>query len=155
EPKLLSMIDLDALPIDITSHVINFRNFLNSSWPWLDALIESHDWEDDGDFTFDWIQANWEFLVERELLGKGRYLLPLEWNNRVTFPNASAQYKIVCEFKDKVDLIDKVRKTANFNGEELLIFGFRTPAGIYPPFDYAQVGTHDRKKIYNLPTNCC
>jgi len=33
--------------------------------------METHDWDEDGDFTFDWIQANWEFLVERELLGKG------------------------------------------------------------------------------------
>ncbi len=93
------MIDLDVLPIDITSHILNFRNFLNSSWAWLDALMEAHDWDEDGDFTLDWIQTNWEFLVERELLGKDRYLLPLEWNNRITFPDGCAKYKIVCEFK--------------------------------------------------------
>lgn len=149
------MIDLNTLPIDITSHILNFRNFLNSAWPCLDALMESHDWDDDGYFTFNWMQANWEFLVERELLGKGRYLLPLEWNNRITFPSGGAQYKIVCEFKDKRELKDLILKTSNFNGEELLIIGFYTSAGIYPPFDQVEVRTHDNKKVYVVPITSC
>jgi hypothetical protein len=90
------MIDLNTLPIEITSHILNFRNFLNSSWPLLDALMEVHDWDEDGNFTLDWIQANWEFLIERELLGEGRYLLPIERNNRITFLDGCVKYEIVC-----------------------------------------------------------
>lgn len=149
------MIDLSTLPMDITSHILNFRDFLNSAWPWLDTLMEAHDWDEDGSFTLNWIQVNWEFLVERELLGKDSYLLPLEWNNRITFPERGAQYKVICEFNNEIDLIDQVLKTANFNGEELLIFGFRTPRGIYPPFDYVEVRTREKKKVYVVPISCC
>ncbi len=39
--------------------------------------MENHDWEEDGNFIDDWIQMNWEFLIEREILGKGKYLAPL------------------------------------------------------------------------------
>lgn len=104
------MIDLSALPIDITSHILNFRNFLNSSWPWLDALMEVHDWDEDGDFTLDWLQVNWEFLVERELLGKDKHLLPLGWNNRITYSDRRAKYKIVCKFQDNIELRDWIQK---------------------------------------------
>ncbi len=36
--------------------------------------MEGHDWDCDGGLQVDWIQANWELLVERELLVPVRYL---------------------------------------------------------------------------------
>ena len=69
------MIDICAIPVDITEHIIKFRNFLTHSWKDLDDIMEFHDWDDDGNFIDDWIQNCWEFLIERELLGKNNLIL--------------------------------------------------------------------------------
>ena len=58
----------------LTKQIELFRQFLVSGWPNLDALMEHHDRNNDMAFSDDWIQTNWEFLVERELLGNGRYV---------------------------------------------------------------------------------
>ncbi|GEM_PF-5106923 len=63
--------------------------------------------------------------------------------------------KLYANLKNKVELKDQILKTANFNGEELLIFGFCTPVGIYPPFDHVEIRTHDKKKVYVVPISCC
>ncbi len=81
------MIDLDELPLDVTDQILKFRDFFIICWPQLDKFILEHDWDDDVDFIDDWIQVNWEFLVERELLGKEGYLLPLNLGSRITQPD--------------------------------------------------------------------
>lgn len=153
------MIDLTTTPIDITDYIISFRNFLNSSWPYLDALMENHDWDKDGNFIDDWVQANWELLIEREILGKDKYLLPLEWNNRMFFSTKYAKYKIVCKITGDVELKDWILKSNNYEGEELLIFGFRSSKGVsyglYPPFDFVEVRSCEKTKVYIIPLNCC
>ncbi len=64
------MIDLIQLPVDITQHVEKFRGFLNISWDHvIYNIMEDHDWDEDGDLIDDWMQVNWELLVEREILG--------------------------------------------------------------------------------------
>ena len=149
------MIDLVNFPIDITYQVRHFRDFLVSAWPYLDQMMNNHDWEDDGWFSDDWIQVNWEFLIERELLGISRYLAPLSRNQRITFPEVSATYKIVCDVNKIVELRDWPKKRLNYEGEELFICGFRTRRSIsfrlYPPFDFIEVRTLDRKKCISFP----
>ena len=56
--------------VNITEQICLFRNFLVSAWPYLDLMMKNHDWDNDGRFVGEWIQVNWELLVERELLGK-------------------------------------------------------------------------------------
>ncbi|MDB6081207.1 MAG: hypothetical protein JWO53_479, partial [Chlamydiia bacterium] len=68
------MIDLERLPVDVTDHLTKFRDFLCICWPSIDSLMSDHDWHDDGDFIDDWLGANWELFVERELLGKNGFL---------------------------------------------------------------------------------
>ena len=153
------MIDTTILPLDITQHIRTFRNFLNAAWPNLDALMEAHDWDEDGGFTVDWIQVNWELLVERELLGKENFLAPLEWNNRITFPEKHAKYKVICKIPDGLEIKDWILKSNNYEGEELLISGFCTPRGIsyglYPPFDFVELCSPNKKKIYIIPIDSC
>ncbi len=149
------MIDLETVPLDVTSHIIKFRDFLISCWPKLEELMEEHDWDDDGNFIIDWLQANWEFLVERELLGKGNYLPLFTWGGRKTSSEKAANYKIVCQIDNKDCLIDKFTKTRNFANEELYISVFLTPMGTsywwHPPFDYVNLRTLDQKKLYTVP----
>lgn len=105
------MIDLVNFPIDITYQVRHFRDFLVSAWPYLDQMMNNHDWEDDGWFSDEWIQANWEFLIERELLGNRGSLDPLDGSDRITFPELSATYKVVCDVTKGVELRDWIKKS--------------------------------------------
>ena len=59
------------------AHVLSkFRDFLNASWPVINELLQSHDWDDDPYFLEDWIDENWKQLVARQLLGKNADLQP-------------------------------------------------------------------------------
>ena len=153
------MIEISNLPLDITNHIIKFRNFLNASWPCLDELMDNHEWDDDGGFIDDWIQCNWEFLVERELLNKQGHLFPLEWNSRITEYRGQRLYQITCTIKKDIELIDWIKKINNYENEKLLLSGFRTKHetsfGLYPPFDYVEIRSKDKKKIYIIPFSSC
>jgi len=147
------------LPV-ITHQITHFRDFLVASWPVLDLMMKQHDWEDDGWFSDEWIQVNWEFLVERELLGGQGYLISLDDRKRITFPETSATYKVVCEVGVDVELRDRIKHSLNFEGEELLMSGFcsryeQTTFGLYPTFDFVYAKTSDRKKIYAVPLDSC
>ena len=60
--------------LNVTGQIYLFRDFLVSAWPHLDLMMNNHDWDTDEKFIGEWIQVNWEFLVERELLGKNGIL---------------------------------------------------------------------------------
>ena len=103
--------------------------------------------------------VNWEFLVERELLGKEHYLMPLEGNSRITSPTALSDYKVTCELITKTEMKDWILKSNNYEDEELLISGFCSVSGssygLYPPFDFVEINSIGRKKIHIIPINCC
>ena len=152
------MIDLTTLPIDITTHILSFMDFLNKANPCLNIIMENHFWEDDAVFWDDWMQMNWEFFVERELLGKDKYLFPISWS-RISFPEKQAQFKIVCETTEKPELNDRKRKY-NYQGEELFIFGFFTfrKDGCITtgsPLDYVHLCTYPKKTLYFVPVDSC
>ncbi len=88
------MIDLANLPFDITHQITHFRDFLVASWPFLDLMMKQHNWEEDGWFSDEWIQVNWEFLVERELLGSTKRLFPLGWSKRVTDQKSTVTHEV-------------------------------------------------------------
>jgi len=60
--------DVSNQPRDITEHIKNFREFLNASEPFVDLLMNNHDWDEDATLSIDWLEENWKLLVERELL---------------------------------------------------------------------------------------
>ncbi len=141
--------------INATSQILKFRNFLIHAWQDLDLLMENHDWDDDGRFTQEWIQVNWEFLVERELLRKGEFLTGYSnLNFRVTYPNAVPTYEVICKPKPNHSIVD------NDTGEVVpanikLIFSglvkkLNPGYGWYPPFDYVTAFTQDKKQMYRL-----
>lgn len=60
----------------VVAAIGGFRDFLNSTWPVIAAILEDHDWDDDAYFLEDWLDANWQLLVARQLLGKDGDLQP-------------------------------------------------------------------------------
>ncbi|WMX16234.1 hypothetical protein [Aureispira sp. CCB-E] len=83
-----------------------YRKFLNASWEAFEeqTLAFSHDTEEDQN---NWLQANWEILVESNVCDWDEYLE--EYGNgadcnvnsdRVTKPKAKATHSIICSSKD-------------------------------------------------------
>lgn len=60
----------------VTIAIEQFRGFLNSAWPALTEVLNKHDWDNDAYFLEDWLDANWNLLVSRQLLGKEGGLQP-------------------------------------------------------------------------------
>ena len=53
---------------EITHHIVTFRDFLVVAWPHLDKIIPNRHTQDGKRDVEEWMSANWEFLVERELI---------------------------------------------------------------------------------------
>ncbi len=127
--------------INVTPQIIKFRDFLVHSWNDLDLLMANHDWDDDVWFTDEWLQVNWEFLVERQLLHDSGFLKSYFFCNvRVTHPNTDATCEIICKPKNNEYLVDDATGY-NISSHVELCFGYFVNKmdkgyGIYPPFDF-------------------
>lgn len=47
--------------------IVNFQQFMLACWPQLTQVMQSLDWDNDPYFVDNWIQANWELMVEKQL----------------------------------------------------------------------------------------
>lgn len=145
--------------INVTDHIQKFRKFLLDCWADLDSLLENHDWDNDQYLTLEWIQSNWEFLVERQLLKKGSYLSCIGFSHqekRIMFPNVKVTHEIVCLSKRDDFFVDDESKIIIPRDCRLIFKGFLKKMdgsyGLYPPFDYAFVRAEgrDRKSYYTI-----
>nr|WP_068893114.1 hypothetical protein [Pedobacter panaciterrae] len=78
-----------------------FSDFLNSSWAIGNQLLIDRNYTSNEDSLNDWLQSNWEFLVERKILKINDHLEVYgdgaDFNgasSRITDPNAVANFKI-------------------------------------------------------------
>jgi len=78
-----------------------FSEFLNSTWTIVNQLLIDRNYTSNEDSINDWLQSNWEFLVERKILKLNDYLEVYgdgaDFNgasSRITDPNAVANFKI-------------------------------------------------------------
>ncbi len=118
--------------------------------------MKDHEWDDDMDFIDDWVQVNWELLVERELLRKGKYLtsLSLPLPSRVTNKKAYTEYSVYAQVFNE---IKDLKTGKNIPKNNLLrLSGFCSACkgggfGLYPPFDLANVVLDSTKEIYVVP----
>lgn len=140
--------------MNITLQISHFRNFLVTAWPQLDCLMDSHDWDSDGNFIDDWLQVNWELLVERELLGlKGGSIKSLSIPEyRLTLRPPGPIYAVHAIPKNGVPILcGKTDNPINFDsGVRLFSLVSRKFGGfgIYPPFDLAYLVKDSTKEIF-------
>lgn len=91
-------IDLDNPEGEITEHIRKFQKFLVVCDPYVKELMADHDWDEDPNFFRDWVQVNWEILVERELL-EGHYFLTSfsegYVESRFTHPEKTPDYAVI------------------------------------------------------------
>jgi hypothetical protein len=150
-------LDLTHLPIDVTDHILKFRAFLIAVWPSFDQFMMKHDWNDDGNFIDEWLEANWEFLVERELLGNQGLLTAFESPYRcktIRFMGEEPTYTISAK-SDEI-IFDLRRPNVIVPLEENLYFhGFRSMIkfGLYPPFEVVQLARKNSKETYWVPVD--
>ena len=145
--------------INVTTHILKFRKFLLDCWPDIDALMEDHDWHDDGYFIDEWLQSNWELLVERQLLKKAGHVNSFGiyyGRNRYAQKESTITHEIICRPKDNVSLIDEKSNEPIPRGTKLIFHIFlKKMGGLYPPFDSAGVYSKNGKNVdlYYVPVS--
>ncbi|MDB6081209.1 MAG: hypothetical protein JWO53_481 [Chlamydiia bacterium] len=150
------MIDLERLPVNVTEHITKFRDFLCICWPSIDSLMAGHDWHEDDNFIDDWLEANWELLVERELLRGEGFLKSFGMSpsaSRVISPNQKPTYAVYAKSNNL--LFDMRRTTLSLpTDQKLRLFSLGSSEryfGLYPPFDAAVVFADVSKKYFYTP----
>ncbi|HEY4832190.1 MAG TPA: hypothetical protein VIH61_06485, partial [Waddliaceae bacterium] len=118
---------------NVTNQIALFRDFLNVVWPSLNALMAKHNWDDDGCFTDEWLQLNWEYLVERQIFGKGNGALStfsmMDGSDRIFSHASNCVYGVIAYPKNNCDPIDVKKKIKPPFSKGLKLFSFRTYKG--------------------------
>ena len=126
-----------------------FANFLNDSWATASKLLPGRKYTSDEDSYNDWLQANWELLVERKILRIEEYLEVYgdgaDYNassSRITDPEAISTFKVIVKSKNNekiFDLLNCENVVLEYSDFEKIV-GFRN--GFYtlePEFRYVLI----------------
>ena len=141
--------------MDVDEIVRNFQQFLEASWQSVESMLPL---TPEGEhFRLDWLQANWEILVEAVIHPGGASFLEFygegaECNgasSRVWKPDAEATHRICCVPTDGNEVTDLVTGRS-IEPQDLDFFGFGTPDRerfqfLHPPFNV--VVLNDREGI--------
>ena len=60
--------------MNMTYAIRQFSSFLNATFNIVYPLLKERSYTSDEESVNDWLQSNWELLVERKVLGKNEYL---------------------------------------------------------------------------------
>ena len=141
--------------MDVTNQISLFRNFLNVAWPSLDSLMKTHDWGGDVWFTSDWIQINWEYLVEREILGKNDGSLTTfsltDGNEKIIPHHSNCVYGVIAYPKKNCEPLDVKKNIKPPFNKGLKLFSLLTFKGYYPPFDLAHLVLDSPRELFIVP----
>lgn len=85
----------------------NFHSFLIAAWPNISQVLGQLDWDESPYFLDDWMQANWELLVEKQLLKSGQLLVPYGYDSssrsRYTCQNEELTHRVQCRRKEGLE----------------------------------------------------
>lgn len=153
------MIDLATLPQDITQHILFFRDFLNISWDHvIYNLMNQHDWDNDGDLIDDWMQVNWELLLERELLGKDLTLTQFSTTHltkNILKNDIEPNFMVICKPKNN-SMLDAKSNKEILNKGCLRLFSLKTKCSksnsfsFGPPFEIACLIDVETSELYHV-----
>lgn len=134
------------MEIDVTNAVDRYREILECSWPLIAQLSEK---DRTGSFLDDWMQANWERVVEASLDVKLRVVLEVYGNgadcnvrsSRVWMPEASATTPVYIRYVGNENLENAIDGKP-ISGT-ITIDHFASLKGGWPsiesPFDYVVI----------------
>lgn len=126
--------------------IINFRNFLIHCWPTIQNVMDHIAWDDSPYYLDDWMQANWELLVEKPATKSGEFLATYGYLKdsecRYTNKGVSITHKITCQqltsSEAKYDFIKFISKK-------------NEAYWISPPFELVLVENIETKKRTYIP----
>ena len=118
--------------MNVDEIVRNFQQFLEASWQSVETALPLT--EEGEHFRLDWLQSNWEILVEAVISPDGTSVLEFygegaECNgasSRVWKPDAEATHRICCVPKDGSEVTDLVTG-GSIEPQFMDFFGFGTP----------------------------
>jgi len=119
-----------------------FSDFLNSSWTIVNQLLIDRAYTSNENSLNDWLQSNWEFLVERKVLKINDYLEVYgngaDFNgtsSRITDPGAVANFKIKVISKNNKPVFDALNEeeVTLFNTDFNKLIGFKNGFYIMEP----------------------
>ncbi|HVI46753.1 MAG TPA: hypothetical protein VM802_17880 [Chitinophaga sp.] len=147
--------------MNIDKAIREFADFLNRSWSVAYPLLIDRDYTSDEDSINDWLQCNWEILVERKVLKLNEYLEVFgegaDFNgasSRITDPNALPNFKVIIRSNSKPGvydvLNDEVVILKGVSFEKLVGFkdGFYT---LEPEFKYVLIIDNDSELERVIP----
>lgn len=136
--------------MDIDKAIRIFSDFLNNSWTIIFPLLTDRSYTTNESSKSDWLQSNWEILVERKVLQLDEYLI--EYGDGADF------YGLSCRITDIESSPTHFVRVLVQNGKDMLneldienseytferLVGFRN--GFYndvPPFDFVLAQDED------------
>lgn len=147
--------------MNINDAVRRFSVFLNLSWDVVYPLLVDRTYTTDNSAVYDWLQANWELLIERKILPLGKYMEiygdGADFNgdsSRITDLKAIATYSLIV-IPLKYPIMDILNNESLTNKTNHLLFerlvGFREGFYCnYPPFNYVLVNDNRRERVFNI-----
>lgn len=122
--------------------IINFQYFILACWPQVSLIMEHLNWDENPYFIDEWLQSNWELLVEKQL-GSDKVLLPSYGydpspNSRYTKVGVEPTHRIVCKALNNEKHYHFL-KFVSKNGGAL---------AFEPPFDFVAVKNAENKIEY-------
>lgn len=100
-----------------TDHAIRlFADFLNKSWDTVQPLLLNRLYTTNDSSKDDWLQANWEILVERKILPVNEYLEPYgngadfySMYSRITDIKSNPTHKINIAVVNRIDILNNIK----------------------------------------------
>ena len=132
----------------ISDLINNFRTFLILSWPCLSSILEKLDWDESPYFLENWLQANWELLVEQQILEDKQFMRPYGYdaspNCRFNSKGSVTTHQVICTLNGGGD------------GKKYIFLAFVTTSNgsnykIEAPFDYVDVEEVNTGNRITLP----
>ncbi|WP_417833856.1 hypothetical protein [Thalassospira xiamenensis] len=94
--------------MEIYEVIDSFRRFAETSWVTVMNINGHIGWDDNPYFEDDWLQANWELLVEKALLDEGQFLAPYGYNTppacRYIMKERETTHHLCCRKKNAPDI---------------------------------------------------
>lgn len=134
--------------MNINNTIKIFNNYLNSAWKITFPLLKDRFYTSDEESINDWLQANWELLVERKILDANEYLEVYGdgadfygSSSRITDIKALPTHRVVANSLNKTQLHD-ILNNETIEYDKVLVFdrfvGFENEFYTSTPnFDYA------------------
>jgi len=101
--------------MNIDSAIRIYAEFLNASWNIVNPLLENRGYNTKEQCAYDWLQANWELLVERKVLPLDCYLTVYgsgadfnKASSRITDVNALPTHDVNVWIEEGMDLLNGV-----------------------------------------------